>query len=83
MGKYSGCIKECHVTTCHQVIEHPVTLIYLVRTKVIMSFILASQFKEYAFCRLRKALQFVRIFDEEVTAYIRFMTQKGRHVYVV
>ena len=65
------------MTTCHQVIEDPVTLSYLIRTKVIMSCILASRFKEYAFCRLRKAQQFVHVVDEEVTAYIRFITQKA------
>jgi len=42
-----------------------------------MSCILASRFKVYAFCRLRKAQQFVHVVDEEVAAYIRFMTQKA------
>jgi hypothetical protein len=42
-----------------------------------MSYILASRFKEYAFCGLRKAQQFVHVVDEEVTAYIRFITQKA------
>jgi hypothetical protein len=41
-----------------------------------MSCILASRFKEYAFCGLLKAQQFVHIVDEEVTAYIHFITQK-------
>lgn len=65
------------MTTCHQLIEDPVTLSYLIRTEVIMSCISASRFKEYAFCRLRKAQQFVHVVDEEVTGCIRFMTQKA------
>jgi len=42
-----------------------------------MPCILASRFKVYAFCRLRKAQQFVHVVDEGVTAYIRFITQKA------
>lgn len=34
-----GYSKECHVTTCHQINEHPITLSYLARTTVIVSFI--------------------------------------------